>query len=142
MGGENKLLRRWGTSTVVGAVVRNLLGCLTDVLVVTGHQADEVRTAVHPAPTLFNPRYGEGLGTSIAAGVAARPGADGYLIALGDMPGLSVDVVRSMLSRFDEAGSNAIVAPIYLSDPARAGHPVLFGSAYRQELMQLTGDRG
>ena len=139
-GGPNKLLQPWGKGTVVGAVVGALLSCGLPVIVVTGRDADLVAEAVTPAKAVYNERFAEGLGTSIACGVDACPDCDGFLVALGDMPELRPDVVQALLSSFNDAA--AILAPVYEAEPDRPGHPVLFGSAYREELSCLEGDEG
>ncbi len=139
MGGPNKMLLPYGESTIVGTVVRTLLACDLDVVVVTGRDAALVSEAAEPARAVFNERYREGLGTSIACGVAACPPDHGYLIALGDMPELSTDVVRLLAA---QAEPDAILAPVYAQEPDRPGHPVLFGSIYRESLLGLTGDEG
>ena len=140
-GGPNKLLQPWNGTTVVGAVVRALRESRLEVVVVTGRDADLVADAVEPAQTVFNPRFETGLGTSIAQGVANAP-EGGYLIALGDMPGILPEVVISLLEAYEQGTSDAIIAPIYADQPDRIGHPVLFGSNYRQNLIALHGDQG
>jgi molybdenum cofactor cytidylyltransferase len=139
MGGPNKLLLPYGGTTVIGAVVRALLRADLDLIVVTGRDADEVAAAARPAPTVFNPAYERGLGTSIATGVRSVPVGDHVLVALGDMPGLRPEVVRSLVER---AAADRIVVPAYADEPATPGHPVLFGSRFRAELEGLTGDAG
>lgn len=139
IGGPNKMLLPYGGLTVVGTVARTLLSCDLDVVVVTGRDASLVSEAVEPVRTVFNERYREGLGTSIACGVAACPPDHGYLIALGDMPELSPEVVRLLVA---QAEPQAILAPVYAQEPDRPGHPVLFGSSYREALLALHGDEG
>jgi molybdenum cofactor cytidylyltransferase len=140
-GGPNKLLQPWGEKNVVGAVVRSLLDCGLVVIVVTGRDAEQVEDAVQPAQSVFNPKFESGLGSSIACGVANAP-EGGYLIALGDMPGIRPDVVRTLLESYGHADSDAIIAPVYGDEPDRIGHPVLFGCSYRKDLLELTGDEG
>lgn len=136
MGGPNKLLMPWGDGTVVGSVVAALIKSGLEVVVVTGRDASHVAEAVD-CPTVFNPAFAEGLGGSIAAGAGAAPSADGYLIALGDMPEVSPRVIRALMEAF--ASKDDILAPVYESGQ---GHPVLFGAAYFEELCALKGDVG
>jgi molybdenum cofactor cytidylyltransferase len=56
------------------------------------------------------------------------------------MPNLEVDTVRSLTSRYLDPLT--ILAIAYEDDPGRPAHPVLFGSAYRDELADLEGDEG
>lgn len=142
MGGPNKLLLPWGQGTIIGSTVKSLGLCLEDIVVVTGRDADLVGCAVAPFRTVFNEEFSQGLGTSIAAGVAACPHAEGFLIVLGDMPGLAPSVVLALLQTFATAALDAIIAPVYESEPNRTGHPVLFGADHRGALLTLTGDEG
>jgi molybdenum cofactor cytidylyltransferase len=142
MGGPNKLLLPWNDTTMVGAVVRTLLACGLDVVVVTGRDAEVVGEAARGARTVFNTRFTEGLGSSISAGVAACPKAEGFLITLGDMPSLDATAVQAVVEQFEEAPPDAIIAAVYEDDPARLGHPVLFGASYREALLKLSGDVG
>jgi molybdenum cofactor cytidylyltransferase len=141
-GGPNKLLQPWGDSTVVGSVVTVLRECGLPVLVVTGREAELVAETVAPSPTVFNNKFEEGLGTSIACGVQAALESDGYLIVLGDMPSLRADVVRKLLEEFETSAFDSILAPAYADEPDRPGHPVLFSAAYYPLLVSLVGDHG
>lgn len=139
-GGPNKLLEPWAEGTIVGAVVRTLLACGLPVIVVTGRDAATVAETVRPAISIYNPTFEEGLGASIACGIRAVSEGDGFLIALGDMPGLREDVVRSLMAEYTSPYD--ILAPAYADDPERPGHPVLFGSSHRAALEALRGDEG
>lgn len=139
MGGQNKLLLPYGGSTVVGSTVDALRRSGLEVTVVTGRDADDVERAVSPSRCVHNPEFAAGLGTSIACGVRHAP-EGAVLIALGDMPGLRPEVVRRLVESLHD--DDAIVAPVYESDPDRHGHPVLFGASYRDALCSLVGDRG
>ncbi|MCH6195670.1 MULTISPECIES: nucleotidyltransferase family protein [Serratia] len=77
-----------------------------------------------------------GLGDSIAAGVAATPHWQGWLIHLADMPFVSADVFRQVASALRQ---HAIVRPSYAQQP---GHPVGFSARLRKPLCQLRGDNG
>lgn len=77
-----------------------------------------------------------GIGCSIAHGVRQTSAADGWLIALADMPLIetgTIAAVKSALSR------SVIVRPC---TGGRGGHPVGFGGDFASELEQLRGDSG
>src|SRR5262249_24798835 len=74
MGAENKLLAKLdGTPLVVRAVDTALASRARPVIVVTGHMADEVRSALIERSVSFvhNGEWGEGMSTSLRAGIAA-----------------------------------------------------------------------
>lgn len=145
-GVANKLLQPFGSSTVVGTVVSTLQSVGLPVLVVTGHEREAIKDACPGASFVFNPQYEEGIGTSVAAGVAAAGEVDGVMIALADMPGLDLAAVRAVAERFLEMPvtpqSRAIVGIRYADEPERPGHPILYGAAHLPELRSLKGDVG
>ena len=82
-------------------------------------------------------RAAEGMGASLACAARAAGAADGYLVALGDMPFVrpsTIGAVRDAL-----AVGAALAAPYFR---ARRGHPVGFAGDFRAELEALSGDEG
>ena len=82
-------------------------------------------------------RAAEGMGASLACAARAAGGADGYLVALADMPFVrrsSIAAVREALER-----GAPLAAPYWR---ARRGHPVGFAGRFRVELEALEGDAG
>ncbi len=79
----------------------------------------------------------DGIGRSIAHGIAARPDADGWLIGLADMPYIQVETIAALASTL--ISELTIVRPRLFG---RVGHPVGFGAAYGVELKNLQGDQG
>lgn len=140
MGGPNKLLLPWGCSTVVGSVVGALRQCDIEIIVVTGRDAEKVAQAVEPVKTVYNDRYQQGMGTSIAKGVSASKKDNAILITLGDMPELDSQLVLKLISNLSEPSE--IVVPIYEDEPDRIGHPVLFGADFTVDLCELGSDKG
>lgn len=143
MGSCNKLLLPWGNTLVVEAVVAALVSArLHQIIVVVGYQAEAITDALatHPVHPVTNSKFDEGMSTSLCAGITAvDPSSRGCLVALGDMPAIETAVVIQLCRRFCEVGDEAIVRPAI---DGRPGHPVIFGMAFRQELLALSGDRG
>lgn len=84
-----------------------------------------------------NPLAEAGMGTSLAAGITATVGADGWLIALADMPWIQPETINTVAERLLKGAS--IVAPVYAG---RRGHPVGFSRRWQQPLHSLSGDNG
>ena len=143
MGGPNKLLAELGGKPLVRIVAEQVLASRAQgVIVVTGHQADEVKKALHGLKVTFahNPDFAEGLAGSVKAGIAAVPAsADGAVICLGDMPLISADLVDRLIEAFAPDRGHLIVVPV--SD-SRRGNPVLWSRRFFNELMTLDGDIG
>jgi molybdenum cofactor cytidylyltransferase len=79
----------------------------------------------------------EGMGASLACAARAAGEADGYLVALADMPFVRPSTIAAVRDAL--AGGAAVAAPYFR---ARRGHPVGFAGSLRAELAALSGDEG
>ena len=149
-GRRNKLLARLPDGqTLVAASARALCNALEHVAVVVPSRGTLLEAALSDLPVrlIRNTRAKEGMGSSIAVGIAAArvqfPDARGWLIALGDMPFVAPRTIRTVADALSSGargtGDAAIVAATY---DGRRGHPVAFGSDLGDELVALSGDSG
>src|SRR5256885_1901698 len=114
----------------------------TDVIVVTGHEADLVEQALAELNVKFvrNPDFAGGLASSVKAGIGAVPeNADGAVVCLGDMPLISAKLIDQLIETFAPDRGHLIAVPV--SD-GRRGNPVLWSRRFFKELMTLDGDIG
>ncbi len=143
MGPRNKLTEDVGGAPMVRKVVTAALASRArPVLVVTGHQQAEVSAALAnlEATVTHNPRYAEGLASSLIAGIGALPsGIDGVIVALGDMPGVASTHFDKLISAFAPHEGRAICIATHAG---KRGNPVLLAAALFPELLALTGDSG
>jgi len=79
----------------------------------------------------------QGMGHSLAAGVAASADAAGWLVGLADMPYIQPASYRAVLDALQ--GGAALARPFH---DGRPGHPVGFAAVHRSVLLALTGDQG
>jgi molybdenum cofactor cytidylyltransferase len=139
--GADKLLALLGGRPVVRWSAEALTAGVDELVVVVPPSAEGIALALEGLRVRLveNVARDAGLATSIAAGIAALPaGCDAVVLALGDQPLVSPDVVVSLRERWRATGARA-VAPRYRD--AR-GHPVLFARACFEELSALRGDSG
>lgn len=78
----------------------------------------------------------QGMGTSIATGVAATRNAGGWLVLPGDLPLIRSDTLRAVAYALRE---HPVVVPVV---QGQRGHPVGFGPGCREALLALRGDQG
>ena len=78
-----------------------------------------------------------GMGASLAHAIASERGADGWVVALADMPGIAPDTIRAVAAATTQGA--LIAAPCYGN---QRGHPVAFNAALGSELAALDGDQG
>lgn len=79
----------------------------------------------------------EGMGASLACAVRAAGAADGYLVALADMPFVRPSTIAAVRDALSQGA--ALAAPYFR---ARRGHPVGFAGSFRDALQDLAGDEG
>lgn len=138
--GSNKLLHKLDDGTpMVLASVRHLCNVLPQTIAVVEDAGNDVATLLtrDGVTVLENPRASEGMGTSIACGVAGNPDAPGWIIALGDMPCIPAVVIQAVVAGLEQGAD--IIAPLYNK---QRGHPVGFSARHAQTLLQLHDDAG
>jgi molybdenum cofactor cytidylyltransferase len=114
---------------------------LAQIVVVVGAHADAVRQALAglPVDVVVNEAWAEGMSTSIKAGLSALDsGIQAALIILADQPGLTPDLLNSLVARY-YATRAPIIAPFYRD---QRGNPVLFDRSLFGELVATEGDQG
>jgi len=133
--GTQKLLLPLGGKLVITRVVDELLRSPVEhVLAVIGRDGDQVRTALSDRPIQFvtNSAPASDMLGSVRCGLRALPaGCKAVLMAIGDQPGLSHQVVGEMIHCFRRDESRIIV-PMHAG---RRGHPVLFSTRFCDELL-------
>jgi molybdenum cofactor cytidylyltransferase len=89
-----------------------------------------------------NPRYEEGMGTSLALGVSAlstiSPQTEACLILLGDEPSIPPAIIQRLVEAY-ALTRPAITIPVYGTQP---GPPTVFSSELFPDLTLLEGDTG
>jgi molybdenum cofactor cytidylyltransferase len=139
--GENKLVAQVGGKAIVRRAAEAAVGAkAAPVLVVTGHERDRVEATLNGLGVVIvhNPRYADGMSTSLKAGIAALPpGIDAVAVLLGDMPDVDAALVTKLAAALE--GGKQIAIPVRTG---RQGNPVVWGKALFAELAQVTGDRG
>jgi len=138
--GGDKLLHPLEDGVAIAAhAARNLLAATPDVVAVVrwgDFPLYEMLEQEGCQVTMFQ-GAARGMGASLAHGVAQARGADGWVVALADMPRIPVAIIKEIIASL--AGGALIAAPVHKGE---RGHPVGFGAALRDELLALDGDQG
>jgi len=138
--GSDKLLHPLlhGVPIAVQAA-RHLKSEVSEVLAVVRPRSEDLSKLLESegCKVVICERADEGMGASLACAVRAAGAADGYLVALADMPFVrptSIAAVRDAL-----ATGARIAAPYFRT---RRGHPVGISATLRIDLETLAGDEG
>ena len=140
--GTQKLLLPFGEGTVISHIVNQLIKSkVKNTYVVTGHQSDQVveELSGKPITIIHNPEYISGMLSSVRAGIRNIPQEyDAILITLGDQPSITTKLIDDMIQYFSVTDKKIIV-PKYNS---KRGHPILFSTIYRNEILTNFDDVG
>ncbi|HYN62605.1 MAG TPA: nucleotidyltransferase family protein [Rubrivivax sp.] len=138
-GSAHKLEQSLGGSSVLASTLRNAIASHLPVLVVTTEAlAASAIDLVAARDVIVVPQASAtfGMGHSIAAGVAARADAPGWLLLPADMPLVRPATLLAVAAALQHH------AVAYAQHHGRRGHPVGFAAELYSELMMLTGDQG
>ena len=135
--GSPKPLLPWGDKALVEYQVEQLLeGGASGVVVVIGHEADQVRAALRrwPVQVVQNPEYRQGRASSVRHGAAALPVyAEAAVVLNVDQP-RPAEAVRGAIEGH-QSGDSLITIPTY---QGRGGHPTVFSQVLFPELTRVT----
>ncbi len=139
-GVQNKLLQTLADGdVVVAASARNMLAVLPRVLAIVRPGDDKVAALLGGlgCEVRVCPDADLGMAESLTTAIEHTRGAEGWLVALGDMPHVQPDTLRALVATI-ERGAH-IAAPVY---EGRRGNPVAFSSYHLPLLLALDGDQG
>jgi molybdenum cofactor cytidylyltransferase len=129
-----------GAGTPIGvAAAMHLMAALNDAVVVVRPRDPLLSQALEGtgARVVVCDRADEGMGASLACGVREAGVADGYLIALADMPWIAPSSIGAVADALKSGVE--IAAPSYQGE---RGHPVGFAKSYHSLLANASGDEG
>lgn len=134
MGARNKLLLPIGDVPMIRHMVDIYSQVARSVIVVTGHEADAVDTALDGsgAQTVFNKEFEQGQSTSVACGLRAVPETAPVLIGLGDQPLLCSNDLRDLLDAHHTGDTTRISIPTH---NAQRGNPIIIPPALRRRVL-------
>jgi len=137
--GGHKLEQPFMGSTVIGTTLRHAIESQLPVVAVTTAALAPLmqkQMAKRDIVVLSLAEAHRGMGHSVAAGVAERSGAPGWLLLPGDMPLVQPSSLLAVATALEKH------AVVYAEHKGRRGHPVGFAAELYSELMMLTGDEG
>jgi molybdenum cofactor cytidylyltransferase len=144
--GKTKQLLPVGGETLLERVLNETLKSDLDrVVLVLGHQAGEIRTALgqtleHPKLKIIeNKQYRQGISSSIIAGLLEiEETYDHVMILLADIPHVDSGLINHLCHRY--LGSRQPIGAVKIG--TKRSHPVVFNRELYGELHRLEGDVG
>ncbi len=135
-----KVLHHAGGLALVEHVVNSALALTAPdrVVVVIGHQAEEVRALLGPSGVRFALQADQkGTGDALAVCRGVMPDHEGLLIVLyGDCPLLSVDTLNTLVAHHRSARTAATVITTMLDDPTGYGRAIVNASGHVEAIVE------
>jgi molybdenum cofactor cytidylyltransferase len=140
--GDFKPLMTLGGETLLERAVRLFRSVgVKAVHVVVGHRAAQLTPRVEGlgARWVFNPAYGEGMFSSVAAGAASlAAGTEAFFVLPVDIPLVRPSTLRELLAALP-AGGSAVCHPTF---GGRRGHPPLIGGRHIGRILSWREEGG
>lgn len=140
-GARNKLLQTLdgGGGAVVAASARTMLAVLPRVVAVVrpGDDAVAAQLAALGCEVIVCEQADSGMAASLVHGIRHTRQAEGWLVALGDMPRVLPSTLQSLQAALEQGAG--IAAPVH---QGRRGNPVAFSRLHLPLLLALEGDQG
>jgi len=140
--GTPKQLLPYGNKTIIETVIDHMTRSRLDgVIVVLGAHREKIEKVVAelPVKTVYNPRYEQGMLSSVQKGFSSLPiDAGAVLVFLGDQPMVPSSVIDQIINTY-RSTEKGIVLPVF--DGAR-GHPVLIDTKYKREVAAIDPEIG
>ncbi len=110
-----------------------------EIIFVTGHRRDETEAEISRlgGKAVFNPRFSQGMFTSVQAGVASlSSGARAFFLLPADIPLVRPSTLRLLL---EKGSGDRIVTPVFFGEK---GHPPLIGTSFIPSILSYGGEGG
>ena len=140
--GEPKQLVRWRDSTLIAHAVRAAQAvCGPHVVVVTGAHREKIEHELEPlAVTIaFNPRWADGLATSLGVGIGTLPpGCEAALLMACDQPLVPLESLDALAQRWRVHPDRAVASGY----AGTIGVPAVLPARLFATIRTILGDRG
>ena len=138
--GTPKQLLPWGKTIILQQVIDNTSASrLGTILLILGSDADDIARKITITPKtriLVNHDFKAGMSSSVKCGIKNAPvKAEAYMLLLGDQPFIGPNIINNLIDAY-HAGRHGIIVPVY---NGQHGHPVIFDSRYKKELLSIDG---
>ena len=145
MGKPKQLLPAGGTTLLDRVLFEALRSDLEGIVLVLGFEARAIAEGLktdlrHPKLRIIeNRNYRQGMGSSLAAGLAAaEKDFEAVMVLLGDMPHVTAGLINLLLRRYLQSGTSLAA----LTSGGKRSHPVIIGRPFFPHLRCLQGDEG
>lgn len=140
--GSNKLMQKIGSRTLFEIAILNASSSDSDQVAAVVEPGNVLVRSLVPSNVVIleNTQRGKGLSSAVKCALTfLGKGYDGYLFLAADQPFFHASLINSMIGKFRKEQCGIVCAS---PDGTLLRNPMLFSSAYFDELMHVEGDTG
>ncbi len=137
--GKNKLLIEIDGIPILERVIRAAIGSkLHEIILIYRESQVKEMGDKYGIKTIENLKAHLGQAEGMKLGIESTSDTDAYMFLVGDQPFLTKDLINQLLDKFDRIEA-PIVVPYYGD---KRGMPILMSSEFRDDLLEVQGDKG
>ena len=137
--GKDKLLIEVEGEKIIETVIKAAKASELSQVVVVYRKTEVKRIAdTYKVDSVLNPKAELGQSESMKRGIKSTGKGSDFMFLMGDQPFLNSDLIDTLINEYKKT-SRGIIVPFYNS---KKGMPSIFSSNYRQELLEVEGDKG
>lgn len=137
--GKNKLLMKYNDKFLIEHTLDIISQCnFKEKILVTQYKEVKKLGEKLNFKVVINKYPNKGQSESIKLGVGNSSESEGYMFFVGDQPLLNKNDIEKLIKVFKE-DTSYIVIPKYKE---RYGNPVIYPSIYKEQILNLQGDKG
>ena len=137
--GKDKLLIELDGEKIIETVIKAAKASELSQVVVVYRKTEVKRIAdTYKVDSVLNPKAELGQSESMKRGIKRTDKGSDFMFLMGDQPFLNSDLIDTLINEYKKT-SRGIIVPFYNS---KKGMPSIFSSNYRQELLEVEGDKG
>ena len=137
--GQDKLLMDVKGMKMVEWIIRSSKASALDkiILVYRNEEVGDIGDR-YDIKTIYNPHAHLGQAESLKVGVKAADGSEAYMFLPADQPFVASDLIDHLIDEYRN-NKDSIILPYY---KGKKGTPNIFPSKFRDELLNVHGDKG
>lgn len=137
--GHNKLLHKVDGVRIIERVIRNCKGSSLDeiMLVYRDKEIGDIGKG-YDIKTIYNPKAILGQSESMKLGIKAAGEYSEFMFLMGDQPFITKGLINQLINEHIN-NEQYIIVPYYNN---KRGNPTIFPSRFREELLNVEGDKG
>lgn len=139
-GKEDKLLSKINNRNIIEIVCENALESnLKEIILV--YRNNQIKKIIRDEKIvkIKNNNAAKGMSESLKLGIInSNKNSTGYLFLMGDQPLVNKNIINTLIDTFNR-NNQKIILPVF---NCRRSSPVIFPVKYKNELLNITGDKG